>query len=269
MTAPGIYPDMPDADYRATRAVSCSTLKRFAEAPAKAHVGRPDSTAMAIGRLLHEAVLEAHRFDSLYAVTDLDRRGTKAWQEEEAAAASAGKQLLKRADYDMAMRVRDAAQQHPVARQFLAPGLLTEVSVFWQDADTGLACRGRMDGIRHDMRAIVDVKTTGDASAGEFGRSAARFRFHWQDVFYRAGIAAAPGGFRPEVFVFLAVERDPPHLIAAYEMARPALEVAAYEVREALREYAECQASGIWPGYPEQIITLDLPAWAMGEESIA
>jgi hypothetical protein len=210
---------MPEAEYRSTRAVSCSTLKRFAEAPAKAHVSRADSDAMRAGRLIHTAVLEAHTLHYLYAVTTLDRRGTKAWQEEEAIAISEGRQLLKRDDYELAMRVRDSVLTHPVARDLLRPGLLTEASVFWEDAETGLACRARMDGIRHDRAVILDVKTTVDASPDEFSRSAAKFRHHWQEAFYRRGIASAPGGFRPEAFVFIAVEREAPHLVAVYELS--------------------------------------------------
>lgn len=266
---PGIYPDMPDADYRATRAVSCSTLKRFAEAPAKAHVSRPDTGAMSAGRLIHSAVLEAHTFHFLYAVTDLDRRGTKAWQEEEAAAASEGRQLIKRADYDGAMRIRDAVLAHPTARNLLAPGLLTEASVFWPDHGTGLPCRARMDGIRPEQRVLLDVKTTVDASPDEFVRSAGKFKHHWQAAFYRAGIAAAPGGFRPEAFFFIAVERDEPHLVAVYELSRTALMQGERDIREALEEYARCEASGIWPGYADEPVMLDLPSWAMDEEYVS
>jgi len=54
---PGIYPGLSEADYRATRAVSCSTLQRFAEAPAKALVPSKDSAAMSAGRLIHSALL--------------------------------------------------------------------------------------------------------------------------------------------------------------------------------------------------------------------
>lgn len=266
---PGIYPDLADADYRATDAVSVSTLKRFSEAPAKAHVSRPDTDAMRAGRVIHTAVLEAWSFDARYERTELDRRGTKAWQEEEAAALSAGRQLLKAAEWQQAAAIRDAVLAHPTARELLAPGLEAEASIFWTDRDTGLACRARADGIRRADRIIVDVKTTVDASPEEFSRGAGKWRHHWQEAFYRAGLAAAPGGFVADRFVFLAVEREPPHLIGLYELSPSAVLQGEREVMAALRDYAECKRAGVWPGYAEQVLMIDLPAWAMAEEAVA
>jgi hypothetical protein len=263
---PGIHPDMPEAEYRSTRAVSCSTLKRFAEAPAKAHVSLPDTDSMRAGRLIHSAVLEAWSFDTRYRRTDLDRRGTKAWKEDEVAAAADGLLLLKDAEYDRLSAIRDAVHAHPTARELLAPGLITETAVFWEDPITGAACRARMDGIRHDMRLVLDVKTTGDARQHRFSRSAADLRMHWQDAWYRDGIAAAPGGFRADAFLFIAVERDPPHLIAVYELAEDAVEAGRRQVREALSGYLECERRGEWPGYPHVITPLPLPEWALSLE---
>ena len=136
---PGIYLDLPDVDYRATKAVSCSVLKRFAEAPAKALMPSKDSAAMNAGRLIHSALLEPHKFDARYARTTLDRRGTEDWKKEEAAS---GKALLKVAEFDELATIRDAVMAHPTARELLAPGLEPEASVFWHDDATGLLCRG-------------------------------------------------------------------------------------------------------------------------------
>jgi len=266
VSAPGVYPDMSDEDYRAVPAVSCSVLKRFAKVPALAHVARPDTEAMRAGRVIHSAVLEAWSFDARYQATDLDRRGTKAWQEEEAEAASAGRILIKRSEYDKLAVIRDAVQRHPIARELLAPGLTTETAVIWEDPITGAPCRARMDGVRRDMRLVLDVKTTTDAGPWKFARQAADLRMHWQDAWYRDGLAAAPGGFRPEAFVFIAVEKESPHLIAVYEMPAEAVEAGRAQVREALDRYLECERRGEWPGYPNRIETLHLPVWALGEQ---
>lgn len=271
MILPGIYPDMDEATYRGARAVSCSTLKRFADAPAKAHVSLPETDSMRAGRLIHSAVMEAWSFDARYQRTDLDRRGTKAWQEEEAAALSTGRTLIKASEYEQMAVIRDAVHAHPTARELLAPGLTTETAVFWDDPVTGARCRARMDGIRRDMRLILDVKTTRDASPRKFARSAAELRMHWQDAWYRDGIAAAPGGFRPDGFLFLAVERDAPHLIAVYEMPEDTVEAGRRQVRAALHGYLDCERRGEWPGYPTSITPLHLPEWATisDEESAA
>jgi hypothetical protein len=269
VSAPGVYLGMPEAQYHSSPGVSCSILKRFAEAPAKAHVGRGDTDALRAGRVTHHAILEPHRFEALYAVTDMDRRGTRAWQDAEAEAFAAGQTLLKRAEYDDARALRDAVLAHPTARQMLAPPLQTEVSAYWTDADTGLACRMRADGVRADDALVLDVKTAQDASPEGFSRAAATWRYHWQAAFYMAGLAAAPGGFRPERFLFIAVEKAAPFLVGVYELAFGAAEQGEREVRAALREYAACKARGIWPGYSADVVQLELPAWAVDEQGIA
>ena len=266
---PGVYPNLSDDAYRAAKAVSCSVLKRFAEAPAKALVNSSDSAAKNTGRLIHSAVLEAHAFEDRYARTDLDRRGTKAWQEAEGVAVAEGKTLIKAEEWETLAAIRDAVHAHPTARELLAPGLTTETAVFWEDPITGAACRAKMDGIRSDMRIVLDVKTTTDASARRFARSAADLRMHWQAAWYLDGIAAAPGGFRPDAFLFIAVERDAPHLIAVYELPIEAVEAGRSQIRAALHGYLECERTGHWPGYPPGITPLHLPEWATLYEEIA
>ena len=263
---PGIYLDLADNKYRATDAVSCSVLKRFAEAPAKALVPSKNTEAMTAGRLIHSALLEPHKFEERYAKTDLDRRGTKAWQ---AAQDEVGcRELLKADEFDKLATLRDAVMAHPTARELLAPGLQPEASMFWFDEATGLYCRGRVDGLRRDQRLIVDVKTTVDASPPEFAKSAANYRHHWQEAFYRRGMSEAPGGFEVDRFIFIAVEREPPFLIGIYELSPSAVAQGEREVTRALSEYAECKRTGIWPGYAPEIVMIDLPMWAMEEEFV-
>jgi hypothetical protein len=265
---PGIYRGLSDTGYRATKAVSCSILKRFAEAPAKALVPSKDSAAMNAGRLIHSALLEPHLFEARYAWTALDRRGTKAWDAAEVEAAAEGKTLLKRDDWCELATIRDAVMAHPTARELLGPGLEPEASVFWRDEATGMACRGRVDGLRWQERIIVDLKTTVDASPDDFARGAANWRHHWQEAFYRHGVKAAPGGFEADRFIFIALEREPPFLIGIYELSPGAVAQGKREVMRALAEYAECERTGVWPGYSPDVVMVDLPAWALEEEFV-
>lgn len=190
---PGIYDGIPAEVYHGGDGISVSTLKRFAEAPAKALVHRPETPALARGTLVHTAVLEPELLEERYKVSDLktfDARH-KAFQEEQAAAG--GRELIKRADWNMALAMRDAVQAHPVARDLLAPGLLMEQSIYWIDARTGLLCRGRSDVLRTDMRVIVDLKSTADASPRGFGKQAAQLRYPWQSAWYLDGVRQAGG----------------------------------------------------------------------------
>lgn len=273
--APGVYDDLDAAIYHASVGVSTSFMKRFAEAPAKALVPVVKTHAMARGTVTHGVCLEPHRFDQDFMVTDLKRisareRATQAEMER-----AGGRTLVKRDDYDKAQRMRDALLKHPVTREILfGEDIAFERSAYWLHEPTGLTRRMRADITRPDLRVIADLKITADASARRFASNAARMRYPWQAAAYQDGMMAAPGGFVPEAFVFIAVEPEPPFLIGCYEVVdgdvmgddgevtmRRDLTQAREEMEVYMARIAACMDSGNWPGYPDTIRPLDLPPW--------
>ena len=260
--APGVYPDLPMDVYQASEGLSCSTLKRFAEAPAKALVKREETPSLARGTLIHTAVLEPHLLEALYCVTDLERISAREKATQAEMERAEGRKLVKRAEWEDALRLRDAVQAHFEASALLSPGIEVEHSFFWDDAETGLRCKGRADAWKPDWRVIGDVKTTRDASGHAFGRDAGKLRYFWSDFQYRRGFEAA-SGFPVEAFVFIAVEPEEPFLIQCFETPADALAAAERQVRDAMRGYAECARSGHWPGHPPGINPLEIPAWCL------
>lgn len=274
--APGIYPDIPAEIYHASLGVSTSALKRFAEAPAKALVPMKETSFMARGSVVHCLCLEPHKFDAEYCVTDLDvineRHGKTKLELERAA----GRTLVKRKVYDDANRMRDALHRNRLARELLFGDVpIFEQSFYWTHEPTGLLRRGRADITRPDLRVLADLKGTTSAARNDFSRKAADLRYPWQAASYQDGMEAAPGGWRPEAFIFICIEPEPPYLVAAYEIAegqevedefgerhvRHDLRQAREEMEVQLARFAECTAKGWFPGYPEEIRTLDLPSW--------
>ncbi|MGR0185383.1 PD-(D/E)XK nuclease-like domain-containing protein [Azospirillum aestuarii] len=257
---PGIY-RIPEDDYHASPGLSVSKLKVFADAPAKAQFGeRSETSTQRFGSLIHCAVLESADLENRYFVCDLDRLNPRDGVYKEAQAKAGHRTLVKRPDWDEALRIRDAVHQHPIAQELLGQNLLVEQSFYWNDEMTGLLRRGRADGLRPDMRVIVDLKSTADASRYGFARSVADYRYHWQDAFYRDGITAV--AWEPEAFIFLAVEKEAPFLVGAYEVPEEDLQRGRERVREELIRYAECVRTNHWPGYSDTLETLHLPEWA-------
>lgn len=258
---PGLYEGIPEDEYHRSAGVSVSTLKRFAEAPAKALVRRPETKSLAIGSLVHMALLQPHLLEQTYYVTDLDRISDREKATKDEREKAQGRELVKRKDWDAAMRLRDAVMRHPTVRDLIVPEhLILETSMYWTDPVTGLLCRGRADVIRMDWRVLIDIKSTEDASREGFAKSVGNYRYHWQDWFYRWGLGHA-AGWRPESFVFISVEKEEPYLVGCYELTPQTLEKAEREVRDMLDAYAECTRTGIWPGYSEALEPLDLPHW--------
>ena len=133
----------------------------------------------------------------------------------------------------------------------------------WRDDASGLRCKGRIDCLATiaGRAAIVDIKTTTDARPDAFARSIATYGYHFQAAHYLAGMRA--NGVDVVGFVVIAVESRAPHGVAVYELDAEALEVGEERRRALLSTLAECRASGRWPGYRTQ--TISLPRWAARE----
>jgi exodeoxyribonuclease VIII len=108
---------------------------------------------------------------------------------------------------------------------------------------------------------IVDLKTTRDASPDGFAKSVAQYRYHVQAAFYSDGYRAAFGE-APRGFVFIAVETEPPYLVAVYVASETMAQRGRIEYQTDLDTFRRCQDADTWPGYSDAPLTIDLPKWA-------
>lgn len=136
-----------------------------------------------------------------------------------------------------------------------------ECTVTWTDEQTGVACKGRMDWL--DDCALVDLKTTRDIELRAFGRHCHTMQYHCQLAFYQMGLLA--NGIERLVKI-IAVESEPPHDVAVYDLGEDALWAGEVKVREALRLVAQCRKEKRWPGCYPQTIELMLPGYAFPTE---
>lgn len=264
---------MSNEDYHALPAISSSAIIKalrsplhyFAEYVARA-AERTESASMRLGTMVHTAVLEPGEWDARYIVApDVDRRtkdGKEAWAQFQAAAK--GREIVTNEEAAKAHAIAAVVLEHPAAGTLLRGDFLEperEASYFWRDAETGLECRCRPDSF--DGEVIVDLKTTTDASPSGFARSVANYGYHVQAAWYRRGVAAVTG--RMPRHVIVAVETSAPYAVAVYELDALALEEGDRLCQRAITTIAECQRSGRWPGYGDEIQRLGLPRWAVKE----
>jgi hypothetical protein len=257
--------DLPEGEYHAHPARSKSYLwKLYSGTPAHAEFGETETTnAMDLGSAVHIAALEPHRFEEVVIRGPDDRRGHK-WTDAVEEAKAYGGLVLVSKDYDKARRMGDAAQKLPIVRQLSETQLLKEASAFWTDEATGIECRCRPDIYCPAFEIMADLKTTGDASAFTWAKRAADMGYHAQEAWYTDGWQKAGGG-GVDGFVFIAIETDYPHLAAAYELTPRAVEEGRLAMAKALGLYKECRDAKSFPGYPEIVQELELPAWAYRE----
>lgn len=269
MIPTGIHHGMTNADYHALPALGNSGLKLLAKSPAH-YFGRyrdpsrpaqVETDAMRRGTLAHCAILEPDELEKRYAVKPAGHDGRtregKAWNE-----AHAGFAIVSSDEWNAATRQACNVRALSEVGQLLAVGN-PEVSAFWIDEATGVHCKCRPDWVSPagDGVILIDVKTCQDASAAGFPRTIANYGYHIQAAWYSDGYERASG--KPVLgFVFACVESEWPHAAAAYMLDDESLQKGRDDCRRLLALYAECDRAGAWPGYPETIQPLSLPAWA-------
>lgn len=250
------------AEYQQIPGVNWSSLKHLMKSPLhyQHNLTQPpaDTAAFMAGRLFHTAVLEPDRVPLDYAVFTGPRRAGADW--EQFKAANAGRTIVKTEEYREALAMRDAVRAHKAASRILTGGV-PERSITWDDPETGIMCKGRLDYLRPD--GFVDLKRTANLDERRFQNTAHDLAYHMQFAFYTRGLRAL-GMAEPKVWM-VAVEGDEPHDVAPFAVDPGAIATGDEKVTELLALLADCTKRKRWPGrYPEETAWF-LPGWAYTE----
>ena len=162
--------DISNEEYHLDPSLSASGAKTIA-LQSLAHykyAKRKTSTAFDVGTAVHTLVLEPHLSNNVWCGPET-RRG-KEWKERYAEAQEAGAVLLTEADYQIAVDMANSVRSNAAAMELLSGDLLVEASVFSHDNEHGVDMRCRPDGWRKDIAAVIDLKTTIDASPQGFAK---------------------------------------------------------------------------------------------------
>lgn len=288
--APGIYPGIPDATYRSWRAVSASMLKQLVATnggpvpPAylKAWMdGRREykSKAQAFGTHYHSFVLQPDVFYGRYIVVDRIRRDarTEAYKALLAKVDGDEERILFTDEIHQMSDAVNALRAESRQRKLICHAGACEVAVVWDDDETGLRCKARIDKLLppgHDI--ALDLKTTADIDDRPFFADIADYGYDVQAAFYTGGIAAAPGewGGRDCKYVIAAQEKDYPYLSRLFDLTDPrispcAVEVGRVKVRSAMRWLVKCLVSGHWPGYGAEVTPVSMVPWSIPAEGLS
>jgi hypothetical protein len=276
ITEPGVYADLDEQVYHGDPVDGGSLSSTGARAilppstPAKFAYDRHRTIhkrTWDFGSAAHAMVLGS---GPEIAIIDADSYRTKEAQEKRDSAWGDGKIPLLAAEYEDALAIEIAVRHHPVAGPLFAKGTgLAEQSLFWVDEGTGAWCRGRTDWIKPAPTGgrliLADLKTTTAADEVSIEKAIANFGYHQQADWYLRGAQAL---IHPDpAFVFVFVEKSPPHQVHVVQLDAYTLQIAHAKNRRALHIYAECTATGVWPGHPTDITTVSLPLWAERTEA--
>lgn len=259
-------------EYHSGEGVSKSDLDLIHSCPEKYrykqdHPGQDQTPALLFGSAVHKLILEPNTFNKEYAVfADYDKR-TKNGKEmyKKFLDRLNGRKEITESDLMVMQTMRDVVMSHPKARMLLTGGK-TETSYYWIDPRTGTLCKCRPDKVNRGY--IIDLKTTSDASPEGFEKSMMKYRYHVQAAWYLRGYEAATG-IKPEGFIFIAVEKNPPYSVAVYLCDDLSIEIGAREADEDLDVFVKCSEIGKWHGYggeKDLILPIGLPDYILRKE---
>lgn len=284
ITVPSIVDALPDDAYHGDPipggSLSSTGARLLATAPPAKfdhwrRTAQPPKKAFDLGHAVHSLALGYGLGIAEIPADVLASNGaatTKAARDFIEQARANGLTPLKADEVAEVQAMADALLTHPTAGPLLSGDGRPEQSLFWRDPDTGVVCRARVDWlppVSASGRIInCDIKTCRDASQAEFDRDAGRLMYHAQASFYEDGLLTLTGA-DSAASVWVAVEKDPPYLVAVHQLPSVDMIRGRGLNRRALRLYAECTASGVWPGYPTDVQIGRIPTYlARAEEDL-
>lgn len=279
ITEPGLYPDLTNADYHADPipggSLSASGAKALLRAPAKfrweqkhpVHKDVFDFGSVAHAKALSDDTVTIVRVEA----NDWRTNAAKAIRDE---AREAGHVALLAKDCDVVDEMVAALMAEPDAKELLTLPGKSEQSAFWQDKTTGVWRRARFDRLPDPIEGkpfvIVDYKSAASSEPEVFAKACADYGYFMQAPWYCDAVRALK--IHPDpAFAFVVQEKDPPYLVTVCQLDVEAMQLGDRLNERALRLYAECSRTGVWPGYTQDVAHISLPRWFVSkqEENVA
>jgi hypothetical protein len=272
----GIHRHVPWDAYRALPYISNSSLGLVTRSMAHYRHGldaeREPTEAMRAGSFIHCGVLEPLAVPARYAVMprfELEVRRpdgseyekpklSKAYQEAvaEFEYANRDKEVVTQDLYDDLLGMAAVLVASERAREYLRGD--TEVTIVWDDEETGLRCKARLDVLNEAAPRITDFKTT--EYPPDFQWVIHRFAYHRQSAFYADGYETLTG--RTPEFCIVAADKQRPYGVRSAPVGSATMAAGRAIYRDALRKIRACRESGEWPGYS------DPDAWELPESKM-
>lgn len=252
------YCEMPYVNHSLLKALGDRT-----PAHALSYLNEPNTptNAMALGTMIHAAVLEPDKFAKNYVGVSGDGR-TKAVKDTKKAVREAGQIPVPQSDMETTARILANLSAHNRASALLGLVVLAEKTLTWIDPETQVACKARIDGIVPAARMAFDLKTSNDISERAIEKSIVNFDWDTQGAWYLDGLQICLPD-QIDHFVHIVCETDKPNLVRVVAMDDATFSMGRFKNKHRLATIGRCMTREIWPGYPDdEIRSVAAPEWA-------
>lgn len=261
------FSEVPIDEYHADREyMSKSKLALMLDCPARLKAvldGQvaPSTDSQRLGSLGHMIALEPYKFEQAYHVipSEMVKNASHGAYKAEIEKAN-GREIIKYKEVETAIAQARAMRESPKTKGLLEG--IYEATFRWERED-GMKLQHRPDILQHDGR-VVDIKIVADASPAAFFKASAGYGYDLS-VALAAEALSRFEGLRD--YLFLCVEKAPPHLIEVYSGLTPdanGLTYLAYgqcRLEKAIRRYQECMEADCWPSYNAGVVPMEVPLW--------
>jgi hypothetical protein len=194
---------------------------------------------------------------------DGHRKGGTWTQFEEA---NKGKILLKEEEFGAIPKMIAQLKAHSKSAAILNhPKRLSEHTIVWQDDDTGLTLRCRLDlGILDPAICIADLKCMANVDRRFVATQLYRMGYHRQAAFYQMGVEALIGKQLPFVFIAIHTGKETTHQVEVIGLSDRFMELGRQQVRAGLNRLLKARQKNHWraPSHG-QIVIVDPPNYAL------
>lgn len=265
ISTPGLYASIPLDTYHGNIAdgpSASSTVLRtiWDESPKHAwarsgmnpsRIVEEPSAAFILGRAAHHLICGDVGFAESFAIQPptLDgapwhgnRTECKKWT---AARKREGKTILTDGMVESIRGMATELGNNPLVQAGILNGQV-ERSMFWKDKETGLWLKARPDVIPSDSGDYADLKTTESVLYRDLQASLGNYGYVQQAALVFEGARALD--LEANSFSLIWVEKKPPHCTRVQALRDEDIQRGLKMNRVAIRAFADCFASGKWPG---------------------
>lgn len=219
------------------------------------NIGNYETEAMKFGTAYHHYVLEPETFYDNYFVLDLLDRPeptrsmnlgvNKKWKED-IMLANASVIILNSDDFNKIKKMTaelftsDAAQEMFVGSEF-------EKIQLWQNRESGIYCKGKIDIINEEKGFICDLKTAQSANPKVFTETIKNRNYHRQAAFYLDSVGLKD-------YYILAQEKTFPFGFCIYKLSQELIEEGRKDYQRLLNFYKDSEDNNKFKHYNNERI---------------
>lgn len=226
-----------------------------------------ESEALVMGKLFHSRIehhLDIDKYKQLVTVMPtFSGTGMRAAKEAWLADNAGKKTIITEAQYDQIEEMFEGVKANPQSNALMGALGFCEETIFWTDKDSGVLCKCRPDKRVIDYLGsplVVDWKTISMFSKKEIQDAIWEHNYYVSAAFTLDGMKAI--GLDPGPYVFCFVQKKAPNQVLCVVAQEIDIEIGRAKYKAALKQIAECQKTGIYPGF----VDLGMSDWARQRE---